>query len=71
MNFRQLLDLQVDRTASRWHAEAQLKTEEETLLGFEVCRLGKQKSAPSELYFVTCRVQSFETVGDRTRPVPV
>jgi hypothetical protein len=46
-----------------------MMTEEKTSSAFELCRLGDQKKSASELYLVTCKVQSFQTVGDAIRPV--
>jgi hypothetical protein len=43
------------------------KTEEATLTIPEVAE--EQKEATSELYFVECRMQLTEAVGDTTRPV--
>ena len=59
----------MDGTVCRYRTELLQKKEEMTLPALEVYSLGKLKKADSELYFVTCRVQSFETVGERTRPV--
>ena len=59
----------MDRTIRGYRAQILRKIEEKTLPATEVYSLGKQKKTGSELYFVSCRVQSFETVGERTRPV--
>jgi hypothetical protein len=59
----------MNRTISERCLELSSKTEENKLLALEHDRSWKREGAASELYLVTCKVQSFETLGDKTRPV--
>jgi len=59
----------MNRTVSGRCLELSPKTEENKLPALEHYRSGKRERATSELYLVTCKVQSFETVRDKTRPV--
>jgi hypothetical protein len=59
----------MNRTVSDRCLELSPKIEENKILELEQYRSSKRERATSELYLVTCKVQSFETVGDETKPV--
>ena len=58
----------MNRIVSDHCLELSSKIEENKLLDHEM-ESAKRERATSELYLVACKVQSFEIVGDKTRPV--
>jgi hypothetical protein len=59
----------MNRTVSDRFLELSPKIEENKVPGLEQYRTSRRARAASELYLVTCKVQSFEVVGDEARPV--